>query len=283
MLSVCAGARAGRADAAPGETCAGASKAAQELERAGKLLAAREALAPCLSSTCPGAVRDECQRHLGAIEAAIPAVLPAAKDEGSNDIPSVRITIDGRPLGAARASDDAIPVDPGTHRLAFDAVGFRRVETTFVALEGNKRMHVVVFLNRAGPDIPRAARPFAGPEAASPGMDLTTRVPPTAPTPADSSATPLPVWLPWALAGATLALGGAAAIAGQSASHRYDDLRLSCGQTPQGCASDQIDDVKSRADRANLLWALAGTAGLGAGVTGFLNVRAAGVSGLWRF
>jgi hypothetical protein len=93
---------------------------------------------------------------------------------------------------------------------------------------------------------------------------------------------PMPAWVPWTLTAATLALGVEAALSGLSASNHYDDLKSSCAQTT-GCTSAQVDDVKSRARRANIFWALTGVAAVGAGVTIYINAEAAGMGGLWRF
>ena len=92
----------------------------------------------------------------------------------------------------------------------------------------------------------------------------------------------MPAWVPWTLTAATLALGVEAVLSGLSASNHYDDLKSSCAQTT-GCTSVQVDDVKSRARRANIFWALTGVAAVGAGVTIYINTEAAGMGGLWRF
>ena len=62
-----------------------------------------------------------------------------------------------------------------------------------------------------------------------------------------------PRWLPWAGVCVTLAFGAGAVATGLGASHRYDELRASCGRTVEGCAQSDIDQVKSRALTANLL------------------------------
>lgn len=116
--------------------------------------------------------------------------------------------------------------------------------------------------------------------AALPAVDL--RAQPAA-DPAPRSGPPLPRWLPWAGLGATLALGAGAVATGLGASHRYDELRASCGQTVEGCAQSDIDQVKSRALTANLLWAAAGVGAVATGVVVFVNAREAGFAGAWSF
>lgn len=102
-------------------------------------------------------------------------------------------------------------------------------------------------------------------------------------TPAGSSASPVHAWIPWTLAGVTVALAAGAIVYGASASSRYDSLNTSCGQTPTGCSSDQVQEVKSRALKANVLWALAGVAAVGTGVVVYVDTRDAGISALWTF
>ena len=123
-----------------------------------------------------------------------------------------------------------------------------------------------------------AAPPAPPPAAAM--VDLRTE---TAPLPAEPSGPPLPRWLPWAGLGATLALGAGAVVTGVGASSRYDELRASCGQTVEGCSRSQIDQVKSRALTANLLWAGASVGALATGLMVYVNTREAGFSGVWSF
>ena len=116
--------------------------------------------------------------------------------------------------------------------------------------------------------------------AALPAVDLRAQA---AADPAPRSEPPLPRWLPWAGVGATLALAGGAVATGLGASQRYDELRGSCGQTVEGCAQSDIDQVKSRALTANLLWAAAGVGALATGVVVYVNAREAGFAGAWSF
>ena len=116
--------------------------------------------------------------------------------------------------------------------------------------------------------------------AALPAVDLRAQA---AADPAPRSGPPLPRWLPWAGVGATLALGAGAVVTGMGASQRYDELRGSCGRTVEGCAQSDIDQVKSRALTANLLWAAAGVGAVATGVVVYVNAREAGFAGAWSF
>lgn len=128
------------------------------------------------------------------------------------------------------------------------------------------------------PPPPPAAPPTAAP--ATPTIDLRSE---TVTPPAESPGPPLPRWLPWAGLGATIALSAGAIITGLGASNRYDELRASCGQTQEGCSQSQIDEVKSRALTANLLWAGASVGAVATGVMVYVNTREAGFSGVWSF
>jgi hypothetical protein len=135
------------------------------------------------------------------------------------------------------------------------------------------------------PRAPVAAVPVAEPPPAATApppatVDLRADVTSTAAAP---QGPPLPGGLAWAGVGATLALGAGAVITGLQASHRYDELRASCGRTPEGCAPADINQVKSRALVANVLWAATGVAALATGVVVVVNAREVGFAGAWSF
>ena len=112
------------------------------------------------------------------------------------------------------------------------------------------------------------------------GVDLATQ---SEPPKSKDERPPLPRWVPWAGAVATVALGTVAIVSGLSASRRFDDLKGSCGQTASGCAADQVSDLRSRARTVSIFWALAGAAAVGTGITVYVNTSAAGAAGLWAF
>jgi hypothetical protein len=113
---------------------------------------------------------------VAAIDVVMPAVLLEAKDESSNNVSAVRVTMDGAPL-VDRLEGTAILVNPGQHTLAFDAAGFRRTETTFVARERQKKLRVVVFLDSAqkSPDPTQLiVSPATSAPASAPASSLTS-------------------------------------------------------------------------------------------------------------
>ena len=97
------------------------------------------------------------------------------------------------------------------------------------------------------------------------------------------SSPPIPRWVPWAGAAATVGLAIAATVSGMSASTHYDDLRNSCGATAAGCSQGQIDDVRSSARRTTILWVGAGVLAAATGAAFYVNTREAGLVGVWRF
>ena len=119
------------------------------------------------------------------------------------------------------------------------------------------------------------------PPPAAPAVDLRADITSAPSEPAKGP--PLPGGLAWAGVGATLALGAGAVITGLQASHRYDQLRGSCGRTPEGCMPSEINEVKSRALVANVLWAATGVAALATGIVVVVNAREVGFAGAWSF
>ena len=61
------------------------------------------------------------------------------------------------------------------------------------------------------------------------------------------------------------------------------ESKASCGRTTEGCSTSDIDQVKSSALTANLLWAATGVGAVATGVIVFVNAREAGFAGVWSF
>ena len=94
----------------------------------------------------------------------MPIVVLEVRDEGSNNVTGVRATMDGAPVS------DRTPtfVNPGEHRMAVEAPGFRPMETAFVAREPSKRLRVLVFMATGPAPAPTPVPLVGGPEATSP-------------------------------------------------------------------------------------------------------------------
>jgi tetratricopeptide (TPR) repeat protein len=157
------------------------------------------------------------------------------------------------------------------------------VEKRVAELEGElaKRKSVVDAQSAQVPtSVPAPSPP---PPLAPPPPDPVVAVPPLAvaaqPSPAESSLR----YLRWLGVGVTAALVGGAIATGVSASSKYDDLKNTCGNTPEGCTDSQVNPVKSRALVTNILWALAGTAAVGTGVMFVLTPHESVAQVAWSF
>ena len=131
--------------------CITANESAIKLRADHRLREARAQLLVCAALTCPAEVRAECERRVGAVNAAIPTIVFQAKDAAGNDMSAVTVTMDGKPL-AERLEGTAISLDPGEHTFHFEAPGQPPIDKTFVLLEGAKdRQERIVFAPTAAP------------------------------------------------------------------------------------------------------------------------------------
>jgi hypothetical protein len=169
--SLCApAARAQDADA-----CIAANESSVSLRKAGKLIDGRKALATCAAPSCPDPIRSSCQARIGEIDHAVPSVVFVVKDAAGNDVPNVRISVDGQPrqerMGAAMA------LDPGQHTFTFEGDGLPPVSKVLVIVEGVKDRSETVTLG--APATPAATTPppadTTGPAAASSGGGSTQK------------------------------------------------------------------------------------------------------------
>lgn len=258
--SVLAAAPVARAAGPTDGECGAAGKAAEQLRSTGDFFAARARLSSCLSTACSSQVREECGRKLTSIESAMPGVLLEAKDEASNSITAVRVTMDGSPL-VDRLDGSVILVNPGEHRLAFEAAGFRRTEATFVAREPQKALRVVVFLDSA-------RNPAASRLVGSSGE------------PTRSSGHRQSVGLGLGIAGlAAVGVGTAWAIISK---RTYDHaLSSECGGDPNRCSTQGISDGKAahrQATVATITFVAAGALVAAGAALYFTGSREAGVA-----
>lgn len=137
--------------------CIAANSAGQDLRRGGKLRDAREKLALCVSTSCPGPVREDCAQRLEEVDKVMPSVIFEAKDGAGNDLSAVRVTMDGRSL-ADRLDGTAIPIDPGPHDFVLEAAGLPRAQKRLVLREGDKGRHERIVLGAEQPTPTQAAR-----------------------------------------------------------------------------------------------------------------------------
>jgi hypothetical protein len=94
------------------DVCINAFESGQVAERRSKLISAREIMAQCMSASCPGTVRSECDPLLQDITRRIPSVLIACTKPGAVLSSYGSVTIDGK---QATISGTALELDPGEH------------------------------------------------------------------------------------------------------------------------------------------------------------------------
>lgn len=207
---------AGSADA-----CITASEHAQELRNAGKLTAARDELVTCSKPECPKIVQTDCTRWMGEVLAALPSVVPAAKDPGGKDVVEGRFLVDGKVV-TETLDGKPVLVDTGVHVFRLEASGMKPVEERVVIRAGEQN-RVVSWKLEVAP-------------AAPPPPSEKPRERPS------ESGKPLPV-LPIILGAAGVVLLGGALYMDLAATGDAHDLRATCAPN---CKQDDVDDVKSK-------------------------------------
>ena len=143
------------------DACTGATRTAQTLSEAGKLLEARKRLAACSSLECPESLRIACLTALAELGQSIPSIVVRAQD--ASEVFDARVTLDGE-----RGPTDGRPIeaDPGSHVLRIEALGRPAFQQTLVLAKGEKERLVTVDLaqqhvTRATPGPPsRVTRPI---------------------------------------------------------------------------------------------------------------------------
>ncbi len=149
--------------------CFSASENEIGLRKQQKLRAALQQLVLCTAPSCPAEVKAECDRRVVELNAALPTIVIGATDPAGNDLSAVSVTLDGAPF-ASVLDGRAVPVDPGTHVLRFEAAGKPPVEKTIVAREGEKGRHINIVL---GPAAVPGAAPVTSPAVMPPSTTAT--------------------------------------------------------------------------------------------------------------
>lgn len=220
------------------DACADTAERAQALRRRGRLLDARAALRECSRATCPRVVRDDCTTWEVQVDAAIPTLSVAVKDDAGQDVVDATIAIDGVPPASARAGL-AVAEDPGEHVVRVERAGATAART-IVLHEGEKNRVVEVRLPVAVP---------AGP-------------PRGASEPAATSASSSPPPIVFVAGGVGIAALAGFAVLGVTGLDTYHALHDECGTT-RACSSAEIDRNRAQLWIADGLGVL-GVAALGA-------------------
>lgn len=267
-----------RADGAPA-SCADAYTNAQTLRNDRKLLDARAALRICVQPTCKDFIVKGCTDWLAQVEASMPSVVPVATDAAGNDLPGVKVLMDGKVL-LEKIDGRSVDVDPGTHTFSFEAPDGTKAEKEIVVAEGEKQKRVAVTLGPAATSTP-AATPPAG----------------TAPVPSEPSS-----GSPWKTVGlVTAGVGAAGLVAGSVFGVLALSGKSSCGSSSNPCTAGSSDanNNSSAVSNGNIstvlfvaggvlaaggvtLWLLAPSgSGLQAGPTAMNGGAGMSVQGVW--
>lgn len=237
--------RSARADAEMIEHCASSAESAQALRKRGRLLEARTKVRACGIASCPRVVRDDCASWAGQIEAALPSVVFAVKDQDGEDITDVSISVDGKVV-ADRVSGLAIDLDPGDHLFRFTRADGTSFERKLVVREGEKRRVVEVrFAPKQAPSAEKR-EPETGDAARSRSSSL-----------------------PWILGGVGVASLAGFAVLGLTGLDRYHSLHDECGRI-RTCSDDEISRNRTQMWFANGL-GVVGVVALGAAVWLFVD------------
>lgn len=142
------------------DDCIRGNEQAISLGRYERLREAREQLLVCAAPSCPVEIRDQCERRLIELNASIPTIVFEPKDAAGNDLATVTVSMDGKPL-ADRLEGTPIAIDPGQHSFHFESPGLVPVDRSFVLHQGEKERHERIAF--AAPT-PPAAAPVTAPE-----------------------------------------------------------------------------------------------------------------------
>lgn len=118
------------------QACATSYEQAQVERKKAKLKAARAELGNCVREICPDFVRNDCSQWLSEVNAEIPSVIFAAVGSKKNDLPDVKVSLDGEVV-AEKLDGRAIDLDPGQYELVFEHKGVK-VTRTLVVRQGEK-------------------------------------------------------------------------------------------------------------------------------------------------
>jgi hypothetical protein len=124
------------ATVATDNACFASAVSGQKLRAAGKWVDARVAFLSCSKSSCPSEVSQDCTRWITELDAALPTVVFAARDDG-RDVTDVTVFVDGAPSGS---TDDGRPrsLDPGPHAIRFVRGGVTVLEENVIVRAGEK-------------------------------------------------------------------------------------------------------------------------------------------------
>jgi hypothetical protein len=233
ILTVILSMSVGAARADEKQACLQAFDEGQQLRIDGKLQAARDRLLFCSSERCPPLVRQDCTQWTSEVMKAMPTVVFGARDAGGNDVPAVRVLVDGVQV-ADHLDGRPVPIDPGVHTVRFESSSMQAIEQQVLVRAGEKDRPVAAVFPAAG------ARP--APTSSS------TAAPSATDGSVARSSGPSP--LAWIFGGLGVAALGTSLVLELTVHSDADKLRASCGA--EGCPSSKVDPLVLRQDLAGV-------------------------------
>jgi len=205
----------------------------------------------------PEELKAEAWKSSGELQARLGRVHVECETKGAD------IGVDGKPIGQAPIKD-LVWILPGRHRVtASQSNGKALVQNVEVA--GGDVLNVVLRADpQTEPDI------AAGPKETQLDLRRSSFGPASGP---DQGWWMGRRWT-WVAGGSAIVLAGTAALVGLTIQSRFDDLNYTCGSQSSnagGCKESDIQALRTRATTANVLWGLAGTAAVTAGILFFVE------------
>jgi hypothetical protein len=241
--------------------CGSAYELAQELRRDGKLKAAREKLLLCAQRTCPRFVEKDCAAWLTEVEASLPSIVIAARDDAGRDLIAVRVIADGEEI-VSKLDGRPITIDPGLHRFRYELASGEAIEDEVAIREGEKDRRLTAVFPAEGPAASSNAVAAVRAEAArTPGREIDR----------GDGISALTV----VSAGVAVVAIGSFAFFGLDARSKKSDLEMTCAPA---CRPSQVDPVRRRALFADVSLILA-LAAIAVTVWSFLDQGSAEANG----
>jgi len=228
-------------DDATKQACVSAYDETQNARQKGSLRLAREKALACSQEGCPAIVKKDCAQWLGEIDAAVPTVSFAVKDDAGQDTTAARVFLDGQML-AERVGANAIQVDPGERTFRVELEGKPPIERKVVIREGQKG-RVLEFS-------------FADPKAAQPTE------PPVGNGNKGSAGIPVASWV---LGGVGVVGLGLFATFGAIGLSEKSDAEDPAGGCAPNCTDDEVSSIRGKFLVADISLGV-GVAALGAAV-----------------
>ncbi len=204
--------------------CIRAVDRAQVARLDGKLREAREGLATCARAICPAAIREDCTRWLGEVEASLPSVVFEATWADGRSATGWRVSIDGEPLADSEPGHP-VTLDLGSHIFHYEVAGAPPVEMRTLIYEAEKSRVLHVTFTPTAPPAPGPA-PVV-PAQAPASAPTPTPAPAAALAPVREARRPIPVPA-YVFGGVALVGLGGFAYLGLTGTSQLDTMRSTC-------------------------------------------------------